>query len=1030
MINKFDINNFQPFKNYVIDASAGTGKTHNIIEIVKKLVFDKVCPLNEILIVTFTDKACGELKDRVRKELGDENTQDTSIYTIHSFCDNVIREFGVSSNLPLNLTLVSDDTLCSFINNFIRRDEIAHDILEAKKKKLAIKITEFNVDKFVDYLCDGIKKYYLNKNNDEDDSIILISDDSYEDYLEEALANKYLKNAYISYLDYNKENNYKTFDYMIREVREAIIDSNCNLKIKLREKYKYAIIDEFQDTNQLQYDIFRNIFMCSNHNIIVVGDPKQSIYSFQGADLSVYFKAKSEIINQGGIECVLTKNYRSRKEQVEACNNLFQFYNFENIKYIDSDYCKMKEDGREFKCLYDCKPIEAFWIANNMSHQDYGKLIASEIAKCCEFDKTGKTRLQITDKEDKEYNLRNVSFRDFAILTRDRNNQSEIIKALKKIGIPFIAYKDKKLFGAKECADWKALFEAIDIVDFTGNNLNILKKALFTNFFGKSLDEIALGLYKTSENSEISKILKWKGLAEEKKWEDLVNDVIVNSDLTKNMTSLSKLNSLGIYKQIGNYCIDYLLDNHNIIDLIKKLEYLMNSNDDNDDNIVEKCTNFNAVKIMTMHASKGLQFPVVITKGGYTISKKAERGCFQYRENGNKFLTYKYKDKIVQDILEEQKRLFYVSYTRGEYITVIESPTLNNGNIFRTAIEKYQEDYPFRDLDLNSNNNISYLKEIVKNTLSKTNNEANISEKEMENQKNKLEKLVKVGAEKKVYKHSYSSLSHTSDSTNDNENKEGEKNEGLARFDKNSIYNNQFLEDSIQPLSIPQGFPKGANVGTCLHEIFEKIDFCNYKEKLDDLVDYSFKNYSIKNSLIYKDYVKKIIENVILSKMPIIHGSKITSDYMSLNTVELHDRKSEIEFSFNVLNQKLRNYCNGFIDLIFKKGDYYSLVDWKSDCLSDDFESFADITSLREHVNDSYSIQRTLYSYCLIKWLKCFYKDETLEDVFENHFGGIYYVFIRGCNEHTGNGIYCQTWNSFSDLEKAFNEIINNRLMR
>ena len=124
MPKQFDIKEFEPYKNYVIDASAGTGKTYNIIEIVKKLVLENICKLNEILIVTFTDKAAGELKDRIRKGLGELYTEDSSIYTIHSFCDNVIKEFGVSSNLPLNMTLVSDENLYNFINEYIRNDDI------------------------------------------------------------------------------------------------------------------------------------------------------------------------------------------------------------------------------------------------------------------------------------------------------------------------------------------------------------------------------------------------------------------------------------------------------------------------------------------------------------------------------------------------------------------------------------------------------------------------------------------------------------------------------------------------------------------------------------------------------------------------------------------------------------------------------------------------------------------------------------------------------------------------------------------
>ena len=1029
MPKQFDIKEFEPYKNYVIDASAGTGKTYNIIEIVKKLVLENICKLNEILIVTFTDKAAGELKDRIRKGLGELYTEDSYIYTIHSFCDNVIKEFGVSSNLPLNMTLVSDENLYNFINEYIRNDDITTDILTAFKLK------EFDCKYLAKGLVNGINKYYLNKDNEEDETIISMEKIKSEDVDFDRLyiTTKYLKDAYISYLNYKKENNYKTFDDMIRQVRESIIDDKCDLKDKLRKKYKYAIIDEFQDTNQLQFDIFSNIFLCENHNIIVVGDPKQSIYSFQGADVDVYLKAKKIIVDNGGIDCILMKNYRSRKEQVESCNNLFNLYNFKGTNFTDSSYCVKKIDNKEYKCLYDGHEIDAFWIASEIDDDDYAKIVAREIVNCCEYDENGRTRLQITDKNDANYNYRNVTFKDFAILGRDRYCLFDIINELKRLGIPFVRYKDTGLFDGKECSDWIALFEAIDAIDFTGNNRNIFRKVLFTNFFGKSINEITDDLYKSDDNIEFSLLMKWREIASSNRWEDLINDIIVSSKLSDTMSTLSKLSSIGIYKQIGNYCVNYLLDNHNICDLIINLKNLQSGSEETEDeNIVEKSTNFNAVKIMTMHASKGLQFPVVITKGGYKFSQLHLCECYTYRDGNKKLLSYYNKAELFDNaVIEEQKRLFYVAYTRSEYITIIENPVDKNGSMessgFKGILSSYTKNNSFRALNAN-NYNIRQLKEKVKIILSKTNIEVDDSLKEK--QEELLKELIKKGTKKKSYKHSYSSLSHSNEITEDEENKEGKQDIGLSRFDKNSIYNNPFLDNTLKQLIIPNGFPKGAIIGTCLHEIFEKIDFCNFEERIEETVDYSFKNYAIKDNMQYKEYVKDIVRNVILARMPIINGSKITENYVSLNSITFNDRKSEIEFTFNLLDEKLRNYCNGFIDLLFRRGEYYCLVDWKSDCLSDDFESFTENNSLRSHVNNSYSIQRTLYSYCLIKWLKGFYKNETEAEIFENHFGGIYYVFIRGCNKDTGNGIYCQTWKSFGDLEKSFNEIIKSKVMR
>ena len=102
-----------------------------------------------------------------------------------------------------------------------------------------------------------------------------------------------------------------------------------------------------------------------------------------------------------------------------------------------------------------------------------------------------------------------------------------------------------------------------------------------------------------------------------------------------------------------------------------------------------------------------------------------------------------------------------------------------------------------------------------------------------------------------------------------------------------------------------------------------------------------------------------------------------------------------------------------------------SILDWKSDVLEDNDYCPA---NLKEKVDREYSVQRVLYSYCLIQWLKQFYGTGTAENldeeqIFEKYFGGIYYIFVRGTQANTGKGIYAQTWNSYKDLEAAFENV-------
>ena len=94
----------------------------------------------------------------------------------------------------------------------------------------------------------------------------------------------------------------------------------------------------------------------------------------------------------------------------------------------------------------------------------------------------------------------------------------------------------------------------------------------------------------------------------------------------------------------------------------------------------------------------------------------------------------------------------------------------------------------------------------------------------------------------------------------------------------------------------------------------------------------------------------------------------------------------------------------------------------------EDLLNFSDKESLKNHTDNRYSIQRVLYAYCLIKWLKTFYPNNNEEELYDKHFGGVYYVYIRGCNIDSSNGIYAQTWSNWNELNEAFMNIINKKM--
>ena len=1202
--NLFNIDEFHFGKNLFIDASAGTGKTYTIQQLVAKLVRGEKhhagIPLSKILIVTYTDKATGELRDRIRQKMEDciaeenlecyrealQNIHTAPIFTIHSFCQKVLHDFAYESRSSFNLDVVSDDGIKNliqrlirdkwsfeddfkallntpkfdidlFVKNFVNaanhllldrnvkcytpdfssfdcflnwipgvrnkwnvllqyKDEIYEEVLKTKTNKLKIAdfiavIKAFNgTDKLFprtftkkwrgvwnsDELNETVDFFFELKDKDYQKESILLFQQFIFNHVED-LVERWQKEK--------RQGKSQSFSDMINSVHDSIMNGDGGLVKKLRETYRYAIIDEFQDTNQLQWDIFKTIFLNgsqtdgeSQNNIVVVGDPKQSIFSFQGADVDVYRRAIAEIQDVNGRR--LSTNNRSSDDIIDACNEMFKGDFFENGDFKDSE--RPPEERKKLSPTLNGKPTPPLWISDLSDEFEFADFAVRKIVECCapDVNDPSKTSLQIFDKDKKE--LRNVRFSDFAILSRTRSEMEAMENAMALVGIPYARYKDTNLFYGKECAHWISLLKALDAPDFSSWNRKFLNEALITDFFRVPLNSVENEVFVNPTGRVMKLFIAWRQLVAKRRWAELQESIYQNTEIDKFLSKPATLQQLAKIKQIGTYIFDYLYNNHvSIEEVVKHLQGLAKASEDVDDadgNLVAKGSDFDAVSLMTIHSSKGLAFPIAIITGGLRgDSTRKDREPYTFSHNKEKFIGFDAKishERSKREDHTEWRRLIYVAYTRAESLMIVPqykiwyneneddgSWSLKKSSPFAflaSAIErlthtKYARmpqnamDDPYVKMDKGK------LKKMVTRILRNAKNEAldTSSLPDFASLQQRVDDAC-------IYQYSYSSLAarkrriESKAESHEFEDAEISVDGNRTNREEDSQYENEFEEtiaqsvsaeiksiliDDAAALALPcenydreaivaygSNYPRGANLGDALHKVFENLDFeavGNLPDEKAACSDVSLRNLITEkyqgNSIHVQEHPEwneltaGFVWNTVNAELPEIHGSVATGKSFYLKDLSAKSRRAEMCFHLDSHDSSkspwMNRFCKGFIDLMFvRKGDdgedYYSILDWKSDVMED--AEYSDKAALAKKIEDDYSVQRVLYSYLLIKWLKQFYTELSDEQIYDKHFGGIYYALVRGTKSGSSNGIYCQTWKSFGDLEKSYSNVV------
>ena len=305
---------------------------------------------------------------------------------------------------------------------------------------------------------------------------------------------------------------------------------------------------------------------------------------------------------------------------------------------------------------------------------------------------------------------------------------------------------------------------------------------------------------------------------------------------------------------------------------------------------------------------------------------------------------------------------------------------------------------------------VEKLKKIVEEELKCFNENESPDKSELPNDE-VLEKLHQAIKDSSLFQHSYSSIDKKSSGI------EIESIDGIPQ----NVSDEPVETEESETVNEISDYPRGNLYGDALHHIFEKLDFVEIgKMPLDNA----------QSDLKLKQLVTDsfLSQGLPIGRHPDWMTNQKTGESFKLNELDSNKRRAEMEFRLKanekggVVADRLKTFCKGFMDLVFVREDnsgcpYYSVLDWKSNLLAK-YDSVASFEAVRDH----YSIQMVLYSYCLIQWLSCImHKDP--KAVFNENFGGIYYVFARGCKEDEGDGIYAHTWESFDKLKSAYEEL-------
>ncbi len=628
----------------LVVAGPGSGKTRVLTFRIAHLIEKGVAPW-EILALTFTNKAAREMKDRIEKVVGTK-AQKVWAGTFHAIFARILRGEADKIGYPSNFTIYDSDDSKSLLKNIIKELNLSKD--------------QYNENAILSRISSA-------KSN-------LIPPKAYEQNAELMAQDKqtkrpFLHKIYAEYVIRCQRAGAMDFDDLLYQLYR-LLHQHPEVADKYRQRFRYLLVDEFQDTNYLQYSIVKKLVLYPNspQNVCVVGDDAQSIYAFRGATIDNILDFKKDFNNLKTFK--LEQNYRSTQHIVEAANHVISH----NKRQIQKTIWTSKTEGQKIKIL------------KTQSDQEEARRIADLIAE-----------------QKNRYHFRNI---DFAILYRTNAQSRPFEESLRRSNIPYRVYGGMSFYARKEIKDVIAYLRLI----INQNDDEALRRIINTprRGIGDATVEKIAHLAASKSQTLWQTLPEYAGTAREKNAlqnfvamikafihkslkanaYEIASYVVKQStmmDVLKQDTSLegngrlenvnALLDGISEFADSDEMTDDIIMPDKSLSTYLQNIALVTDA--DNSD------PNADVVTLMSVHSAKGLEYKSVILGG-------LEEDLFP-----------SFMSKDTPDGLDEERRLFYVAITRAEEFLTLAYATnrYRHGQMKQYEPSRFLDEIPMESTD-------------------------------------------------------------------------------------------------------------------------------------------------------------------------------------------------------------------------------------------------------------------------------------------------------------------------------------------